>query len=213
MSKAKELAKKKPEIRKVVTALIDISSEHNVCCLDLGRLFSQIDKRFKQAAAAGVTNVDLETDETRSLKSLASKESSICYRMGLKYNELRGILGREDTEALIADEPMLECSEAALFGKVAEQFSEAQAVANGIHKMVQLVEYAELNGMTLGDTDPGATEISLLQNDGRWKRRKLRDCRIEDLEQTVIALKTQRGIPVDDPWDSIDLELALGKEV
>jgi len=205
MTKAKEMAKKRPEIRKVLDALMDLVGEHNVCCLDIGKLFNRIQERFQQSAGAVLTDADLEA-ETRSLKGLASKESSICYRMGVKYNELRRLLGNEDAEGLIADEPRLEFTEVGLHGRVAEQFSEAQTVANGIHKMVQLVQYADLNGMTLGDADPGGIQISLLQNDGRWKSRKFRDCCADELGQTVIVIKAQRGIPVDDPFDNFDLD-------
>lgn len=205
MSKAREMAKKKPEMRKVLDALLDLVGEHNVCCLDMGKLFNRVQERFQQSGGAGLTDADLEP-ETRLLKGVASKESSICHRIGVKYNELRGIIGREDAEALIADDPRLELSEAVLYGRVAEQFNEAQTIANGIHKMVQLVQYADLNRMTLADADPGAIQISLLQSDGRWKSRKLRDCSADELGQTVIAIKAQRGIPVDDPWDDFDLD-------
>ena len=67
--------------------------------------------------------------------------------------------------------------------------------------MVQLVEYAKLNGMTFGDADPGASEISLLQQSGGWKKCAFRDCSADELKQTVIAIKVQRGIPVEKDFD------------
>jgi hypothetical protein len=82
--------------------------------------------------------------------------------MGLKYNELRQLLGSEEAEALIEEDPRLSVTDVVLYGKVAERFSEPHAVAYGIYKMVQLVDYAELTGMTLGDADPGASQISLI---------------------------------------------------
>ncbi len=201
MSRKKGIAKKKPEIRKVLDGLMGLFTEHNGCCLELGTLFNRIQERFEQAGGG-----ELLEAETRSLKGLAAKESSICYRMGRKYNELSQLLGREAAEALIEDDPRLSFTDVILYGKVAEQFSELQIVGQGIHKMVQLVEYAALNRMTLGEADPGATQISLLQNDGRWKSCRLRDCSVDELGQTVIAIKAQRGIPVDDPFDSFDLD-------
>jgi hypothetical protein len=124
--------------------------------------------------------------------------------MGLKYNELSQLLGREQTEALIEEDPRLSGTEIVLFGKIAACFMEAHTLAHGIHKMVEFVKYAELNGMTLGNADPGATEISVIQEGGRWKKRAFRDCSTDELAETVLALKLQRGIPVED--DLFDFE-------
>jgi len=198
------MAKENPEIRKVLDALVGIFMEHNLCCYEIGTLFNRI-RELPQAGHEGLSKSDREA-KTRALNEQMSKESSICYRMGLKYDELRRLLGQQEAEALIENDPKLSFTDVVLYGKVAERFSESQVVAHGIHKMVPLVEYAELNGMTLADADPGASEISLLQNDGRWKRRKFRDCSADELGQTVIAIKAQRGILVDDTLDSFDLD-------
>jgi hypothetical protein len=195
MSKAEQMAKEKPEIQKVLDGLIELFTEHNRGCYEMGTLYNRI-QEFQKAGAEGLDESDLEA-ETRSLKGLASKESSICYRMGLKYNELRHFLGQEDAEALIEDDPRLSFTDVILYGKVAERFSEPHTVAYGIEKMVELAEYAELNGITFEKADPGACEISVIQEGGRWKRCTFRDCRVDELKQTVVAIKVQRGIPIE----------------
>ncbi len=204
MSKAEQIANENPEIRKVLDVLVQLFTEHNGCCYEMGTLYNRIQK-FQHAGAEGLNESDLEA-ETRSLKRLASKESSICYRMGLKYNELRQLLGQEEAEALIENDPKLSFTKVVLYGKVAERFSEPHTVAYGIEKMVQLAEYAELNGMTLGEVDPGASEISVIQEGGRWKRCAFRDCPVDELKQTVVAIKAQRGIPVGKDPDDFELD-------
>lgn len=199
------MARQKPVGRGIVDSLLDLAGEHNCCCLEMGKLFNQIQKRFQEAGEKGLTDSDLE-QETKSLTALTSQESSICYRMGLKYNELRGLLGPQDAQVLLDKRPLLSNGEIVLYGKVAENFTEAQTVAYGIHKLVSLVEYAELNHMTVRGLDPGTSEVSLLHSDGKWKKCKFRDCSADELGQTVIAIKAQRGIPIEDTFDSFDLD-------
>jgi hypothetical protein len=196
MSKAEQMANENPEIQRVLEGLIELFTEHNRCCYQMGTLYNRIQK-FQGGAVE-------ELNE--SLQRLASRESSICYRMGLKYNELRQLLGQEKAEALIENDPKLSFTGVVLYGKVAERFSEPDTIAYGIEKIVQLLEYAELNGITLGKTDPGATEISILQEEGRWKRYAFRDCAVDELKQTVVAIKAQRGIPVEKDFDDFDLD-------
>jgi hypothetical protein len=125
--------------------------------------------------------------------------------MGLKYNELRALLGQEQAEALIEDDPSLSFTKVVAYGEVCERFSEPHTIAYGIQKMVLLVEYADLNGITFGDADPGASEISLI-HEGRWKRCTVRKCSVDELQQTVIAIKAQRGIPVEKDFDDYDVD-------
>ena len=70
--------------------------------------------------------------------------------------------------------------------------------------MVQLAEYAELNGLTFGKADPGTSEISVIQEGGRWKRYTFRDCPVDELKQTVVAIKAQRGIPIEKDLDDFE---------
>ena len=177
MSKLENLADKKPEIQKVLDVLVELSTEHDGCCWEMGDIYNRIQEKFRRAGPAGLTDKDLET-ETASLKTQSAKDSSICYK---------------------EDHPRLIFSELAPFGKVAERFTEEHSVAYGMEKMVHLIEYAELNRLTL-DGDPGQTEVSLLQEDGRWKRIKFRACSADELAHTVIALKAQKGLPVDNDF-------------
>jgi hypothetical protein len=205
MSKAEQMAKEKPEIREVLDALMELFTEHNGCCYEIGTLFNQIREKNQPAGAERLSESGLEA-KTRSLKSQLVRESSICYRMGLNYNELRQLLGSEEAEALIEEDPKLSFTDVVLYGKVAERFSQPHAVAYGIHKMVQLVDYGELTGMTFGDADPGASQISLIQEGGRWKKCAFRNCSADELEQTVVAIKAQRGIPIEKDFDDFDLD-------
>lgn len=207
MSKKEEelMAKQTPETRKVLDALIELFKEHNGCCWEMGTLYKRIQDKFKRAGPNGLRESDLEVEIT-SLKSESSKNSSICYRMGLRYNELRQLLGQEEAEALIEDHPRLSGVDLPQYGRVAERFSQPHTVAYGIEKMVELAEYAELNRMTFGEADPGASEISLLNEEGRWKKVAFRDCSADELGQTVIAIKAQRGIPVDNEFDDLELD-------
>ena len=198
MSKLENLADKKPEIQKVLDVLVELSTEHDGCCWEMGDIYNRIQEKFRRAGPAGLTDKDLET-ETASLKTQSAKDSSICYRIGTKYNELCQLLGQDEAEVLKEDHPRLIFSELAPFGKVAERFTEEHSVAYGMEKMVHLIEYAELNRLTL-DGDPGQTEVSLLQEDGRWKRIKFRACSADELAHTVIALKAQKGLPVDNDF-------------
>ncbi len=205
MSQAEQIANEKPEVRKVLDVLVQLFTEHNACCYEMGTLYKRIQTKLQRAGAEELRESDLEA-ETTALKGQASRDSSICYRMGLKYNELRQLLGQEDAEALIEDDPSLSFADVALFGKVADRFSEPHTVNHGIEKMVQLAEYAELNDMTFGEADPGASEISVIQEGGRWKRCAFRDCPVDELKQTVVAIKAQLGIPVENDLDDFELD-------
>src|ERR1700694_4202585 len=130
MSKAEQIAKEKPEIRKVLDALMELFTEHNGCCYEIGTLFNQMREKNRSAGAERLSESGLEA-KTRSLASLLARESSICYRMGLKYNELRQLLGSEEAEALIEEDPRLSFTDVVLYGKVVERFSEPHTVTYG----------------------------------------------------------------------------------
>src|SRR5262249_60329803 len=96
------------------------------------------------------------------LKDQASHHFWNCYRLGVSYNELCQILGREQTEALIEDDPRLGSTELVRYGKIVESFGAAPTITYGIDKLFHFMKYAELNGMSLGKDDPGSIEISVI---------------------------------------------------
>ena len=99
MTRLENLAKEKPEIRKLLDALVELSTEHNGCCWEIGDLYNRIQEKFRRSGPAGLTDKDLET-ETSCLKAQSTKDSSICYRMGTKYNELCQLLSQDQAEVL-----------------------------------------------------------------------------------------------------------------
>ncbi len=64
MSKAEQMANEKPEIQKVLHGLIELFTEHNGCCYEMGALHNRI-QEFQKAGAEGLDESDLEA-ETRS---------------------------------------------------------------------------------------------------------------------------------------------------
>jgi hypothetical protein len=203
ISKAQQLAKQRPEVGKMLDVLTALVKEHDVCCWRIGNLFNQVQDKFQNAEGKELSDRDLEIEAT-SMQNQMLRESSLCHQIGLKYNELHQLIGRKIAEQLIEEHPRISGTDVVLYGKVAERFNESQTVTYGIHKIGGLVKYAELNGITLGNGDPGASEISLLQGDGRWKKCAFRDCSADDLQQTVLAIKVQKGIPLDDELDYLD---------
>ena len=55
---------KEPEIQKVLDGLIELFTEHNGCCYEVGALHNRI-QEFQKAGAEGLDESDLEA-ETRS---------------------------------------------------------------------------------------------------------------------------------------------------
>ena len=205
MTKLEQLANEKLEVRSVLNALLGLYSEHNGCLWQIGTLYSRIQKKFRAAGPAGLNVKDFES-ETTSLKAQATRNSMVCYQIGIEYNKLRQLIGQNAAEVLDEKYQMLTLGELAPYGKVAALFSEEQGVRYGMEKMAQLVEYAELNRITLGNADPGGIEISLIQESGGWIKSKFGECSADDMMHTVITLKVQRGLPVDNGFYQIYLD-------
>src|SRR5215472_5621672 len=93
-SKLRRLGQKRPEVGKVLREISELFGEDNRCLLALGRL-------FKMALTESPFEDELLT---ALLKDQASHHFWNCYRLGVSYNELCQILGREQTEALIEDD-------------------------------------------------------------------------------------------------------------
>ncbi len=195
-------ARESPDVRRLVGALVEHYRELNSCRWHMGKLFIQVQEKFARAGGRPLTDADLE-NETRLGRELAERESALGHRIGAVYNDLRRRLGEDEDaiERFLQTKPPVSPAEARTFGRIAERFSEAQTVTHRLSPLVDLVDYAALNGLTL-DADPGELEVSLLQPDGRWMKRRFAGCDVEQLHQTVVALKVQRGIPVEE--DGVD---------
>jgi len=205
LTKLEQLANEKREVRWVLDILLGLYTDHNGCLWHIGTLYNRIQKKFRAAGPAGLNVKDFES-ETASLKAHATRNSTLCYQIGIKYNELRQLIGQNATEVLAEKYQMLALGDLAPYGKVAATFSEEQVLKYGVEKMVQLVEYAELNRITLSNADPGGIEISLIHGSGGWTKSTFRACSADDMMHTVVALKTQRGLPVDNGFFQIYLD-------
>jgi len=205
LTKLEQLANEKREVRWVLDILLGLYTDHNGCLWHIGTLYNRIQKKFRAAGPAGLNVKDFES-ETTSLKAHATRNSTLCYQIGIKYNELRQLIGQNATEVLAEKYQMLALGDLAPYGKVAATFSEEQVFKYGVEKMVQLVEYAELNRITLSNADPGGIEISLIHENGGWTKSTFRACSADDMMHTVVALKTQRGLPVDNGFFQVYLD-------
>jgi len=205
LTKLEQLANEKSEVRRVLNVLLGLYTDHNGCLWQIGTLYNRIQKKFRAAGPAGLNVKDFES-ETTSLKAQATRNSVLCYEIGIEYNKLRQLIGQNATEVLKEKYQMLNLDSLAPYGKVVALFTKEQAVRYGMEKMAQLVEYAELNRITLSNDDPGGTEISLIQEGGGWVKSKFGACSADDMMHTVIALKVQRGLPVDNGFYQIYLD-------
>lgn len=205
MSRLEQLAKEKPEIRRLLDDLIKLYTEHTGCCWEIGMIFKRIRDKLVDAEPTGLTEKQLEP-EASSLKAETTRNSTVCYAIGVKYNELLRLVGENNTEVLKDEYQRVTFGDVAVYGNVAERFNEEQTIKYGMEKMARLVEYADLNRIFLRDANLETLEISLIQEHGGWKKSRFRTCSVADLTRTVVALKAQRGIPVENTFALFYLE-------
>ena len=110
MTKLEQLANEKLEVRSVLNALLGLYSEHNGCLWQIGTLYSRIQKKFRAAGPAGLNVKDFES-ETTSLKAQATRNSMVCYQIGIEYNKLRQLIGQNAAEVLDEKYQMLTLGE------------------------------------------------------------------------------------------------------